>query len=331
MKDFRKTIIFAMLATFVVSGFAIAQTEPDDLPAKYRIWLQEEVVYIITQAEKENFLKIEGNELRDRFIEIFWEKRDPTPGTPKNEFLEEHYKRIEFANKHFGPRNQKNGWRNDRGRMYIMFGEPKQRLEYPNDSLVYPCELWFYPSNNRVSTTQFFYLIFYRRNGAGDYMLYHPVLDGPEELTWKGHFDYSEEDVVDAIRIMSPDLAHAALSYDPMDMRNSLASEVLIGQIESWPERAIDGSWAKDFVDSKGAVDVQYSFKSLDVNTVTMIHSPPDGRQQLHFAFMIDPEDIELGQHEDRYYVVFEIMPTLSRKDGGEVIFESKLGGDKLQ
>ena len=324
MKDFTKTIILATLATLVISSFAMAQIEPDQLPSRYKKWLTEEVVYIITQAEKENFLKIEGNELRDRFIEIFWEKRDPTPGTPKNEFLEEHYRRIEYANKHFGPRNQKNGWRNDRGRMYIVFGEPKQRLEYPNDSLVYPCELWFYPSNNRVSTTQFFYLIFFRRNGAGDYMLYHPVLDGPKELTWRGHFDYSDEDILEAIQMLSVDLAHAALSYDPMDMRNSLASEVLIGQIESWPERAVDGSWAKDFVDSKGKVDVQYSFKTLDVNTVTMIHSPMDGRQQLHYAFMIDPSDIEMGQHEDRYYVVFEILPSLSKKDGGEIIFEGK-------
>jgi GWxTD domain-containing protein len=92
-------------------------TAGKDLPPKYRAWLQEDVVYIITPREKDVFLRLETDRERDIFIEAFWKQRDPSPGTPINEFREEHYRRIQYANKMFGRTTFLPGWKSERGRL----------------------------------------------------------------------------------------------------------------------------------------------------------------------------------------------------------------------
>ena len=73
-----------------------------DLPPQYRKWLEEEVVYIITPKERGVFLQLDTDRDREVFIAAFWRQRDPTPGTDKNEFRVEHYRRIAYANNWFG-------------------------------------------------------------------------------------------------------------------------------------------------------------------------------------------------------------------------------------
>src|SRR5271168_261518 len=73
----------------------------NELGNPYKVWLENDVPYIITDAEKETFLKLSTNEEREQFIENFWLRRDPTPDTPENEFRDEHYRRIEYANEHY--------------------------------------------------------------------------------------------------------------------------------------------------------------------------------------------------------------------------------------
>ncbi len=93
-------------------------------------WLDEDVRYIITDEEREAFLKLSNAEERDAFIEQFWLRRDPTPDTPENEFKEEHYRRIAYANEHFP--SGVPGWRTDRGRIYIVFGPPDEIDSHPS-------------------------------------------------------------------------------------------------------------------------------------------------------------------------------------------------------
>jgi GWxTD domain-containing protein len=95
-----------------------------ELDTPYKKWLQEEVPYIITDEERSAFLQLQTNEEREQFIEAFWQRRDPTPDTVENEFKEEHYRRIAYANERFSSGIP--GWRTDRGRMYIMWGPPDQ-------------------------------------------------------------------------------------------------------------------------------------------------------------------------------------------------------------
>jgi GWxTD domain-containing protein len=95
-----------------------------ELSSTYKKWLNEDVIYIITPEEKSAFKQLSNDEERDQFIEQFWLRRDPTPDTPENEYKEEHYRRIAYANEHFAA--GKPGWKTDRGRIYIMWGAPDQ-------------------------------------------------------------------------------------------------------------------------------------------------------------------------------------------------------------
>jgi GWxTD domain-containing protein len=97
-----------------------------ELDTPYKKWLEEEVPYIITDEERSAFLRLQTNEEREQFIEAFWQRRDPTPDTVENEFKEEHYRRIAYANERFSSGIP--GWRTDRGRIYIMWG-PADELE----------------------------------------------------------------------------------------------------------------------------------------------------------------------------------------------------------
>ena len=80
------------------------------------------MAYIITDAERTAFRNLQSEAERQKFIEQFWERRDPIPGTIENEFKEEHYRRIGYANARFGSRTGIPGWKTDRGRIYIKYG-----------------------------------------------------------------------------------------------------------------------------------------------------------------------------------------------------------------
>src|SRR5436190_19027112 len=88
-----------------------------ELETPYRKWLNEDVSYIITDEERAVFKKLQTDEEREQFIEQFWLRRDPTPDSVENEFKEEHYRRIAYANEHYASGIP--GWKTDRGRIYI--------------------------------------------------------------------------------------------------------------------------------------------------------------------------------------------------------------------
>src|SRR5580704_15141075 len=85
-----------------------------ELETPYKKWLNEDVVYIITDDEKKTFTHLQTDEERENFIESFWLRRDPTPDTEENEYREEHYRRIAYANEHYASGIP--GWKTDRGR-----------------------------------------------------------------------------------------------------------------------------------------------------------------------------------------------------------------------
>jgi len=101
-----------------------------ELSRPYKKWLEEDVVWIITDEERAAFKQLSNDEERDNFIEAFWQRRDPTPDTEENEYKEEHYQRIAYANEHFAAGVP--GWKTDRGRMYIVFGKPDETDSHPS-------------------------------------------------------------------------------------------------------------------------------------------------------------------------------------------------------
>ena len=101
-----------------------------ELSKTYKKWLNEDVVWIITDEERAAFKQLSNDEERDNFIEAFWQRRDPTPDTEENEYKEEHYRRIAYANEHFPAGIP--GWKSDRGRIYIMYGPADEVDAHPS-------------------------------------------------------------------------------------------------------------------------------------------------------------------------------------------------------
>ena len=163
------------VALVVLCGFTAAtleaQQEPEGLSRKeerkklkelrkelegpFRKWLDEDVKYIISPEERKAFLQLATDEERESFIEQFWIRRDPTPDSMENEFREEHYRRIAYANERYASGIQ--GWRTDRGRIYIAWGPPDEIESHPSGgsyqrpyeegggfTSTYPFEIWRY-------------------------------------------------------------------------------------------------------------------------------------------------------------------------------------------
>ena len=126
-----------------------------ELKKAYKDWLEKDVSYVITDEERKAFKKLATDDERERFIEEFWRRRDPDPDTDENEFKEEYYERIAYANEHFASGIP--GWKSDRGRIWIMYGKPDERETHPSGghydrpsyeggggTTTYPFEIWFY-------------------------------------------------------------------------------------------------------------------------------------------------------------------------------------------
>jgi GWxTD domain-containing protein len=153
----------------------------------YKNWRDVDVRYIITDEELAAFKKLSTDAERDQFIENFWQRRDPTPDTEENEYKEEHYRRIQYANEHF--QSGMPGWKTDRGRIYIMYGKadsidshpmggPYQRPadEGGGQTTTYPFEVWRYRYLEGIG--QEIEIEFVDRCGCNEY---HMTLDRSEK------------------------------------------------------------------------------------------------------------------------------------------------------
>ncbi len=126
-----------------------------ELEGPFQKWLDEDVKYIITNDERKVFLQLATDEEREQFIESFWIRRDPTPDSMENEYKEEHYRRIAYANERYASGIP--GWKTDRGRIYIAYGPPDENESHPSGGMyqrpydegggftsTYPFEIWRY-------------------------------------------------------------------------------------------------------------------------------------------------------------------------------------------
>jgi GWxTD domain-containing protein len=126
-----------------------------ELKGPYKSWLENDAAYIISDEERGAFKNLSNDEEREAFIENFWLRRNPNPDSPENEFREEHYRRIAYANEHFAA--GKPGWKTDRGHIYISFGKADSIESHPSggnynrptdegggSTATFPFEVWHY-------------------------------------------------------------------------------------------------------------------------------------------------------------------------------------------
>jgi GWxTD domain-containing protein len=158
-----------------------------ELDSAYRQWLSEDVTYIISPEERNAFLQLDTNEEREQFIEQFWLRRSSNPDLPENDFKEEHYRRIAYANEHFASGIP--GWKTDRGRMYIMWGPADEVESHPTggtydrpmeegggSTTTYPWETWRWRYLEGIGEN--IILEFVDPSGSGEY---HLTMDPSEK------------------------------------------------------------------------------------------------------------------------------------------------------
>lgn len=155
-----KNAILGSFVGLIGVGGAIAQPQKalkvkTEVNKAYKEWMEKDVAYIITAEERRAFKQLATDEEREQFIENFWRRRDPDPDTEENEYREEYYERIAYANEHFTSGIP--GWKTDRGRTYIAWGKPDSVESHPSGgsydrpsyegggtTSTYPFEIWFY-------------------------------------------------------------------------------------------------------------------------------------------------------------------------------------------
>ncbi|REJ78568.1 MAG: GWxTD domain-containing protein [Acidobacteria bacterium] len=156
------------------------RTQVQEADKVYDDWISEDVAYIASKAEKEAYKKLATREEKENFIAWFWHIRDPNPDTEENEYREEFYERIAYANEHFASGIP--GWKTDRGRIYITWGKPDSVESRPmggaynrpsweggGTTSTYPFEVWFYRNKDGLGTGIEFEFV--DRSGTGEYRL----------------------------------------------------------------------------------------------------------------------------------------------------------------
>ncbi len=298
---------------FVSPSFGQGATPLAD---QYIRFLEGEASYVLTDQEEEVFEILKTDEERDRFIASFWEVRDPTPGTTRNEFRDEYEERTKEANKLFRGYGRE-GWRTERGRTYILLGAPHERRSYDQARDLYPMELWFYQTSD-PALPDFFYLLFYRKGGAGRYRLWNMINDGPQALiasTWapgavRGQLDPYFQKV-------DTDLYQAVVAPVPGEPRASqaFAQQEILAVIEDYPNQSMNPEFQGRYEPGSAIVDVDYMFRKMDLSPLVAI-LPSENGPFVHYALEMPAEDGRFNQYESTYYTVYDV----------EVIVETPVG-----
>jgi GWxTD domain-containing protein len=270
------------------------------------------------------------DESRDKFIEKFWQIRNPDPNSPTNAAKETHYQRLEYANSNFGPANLQDGFRNDRGMVYITLGPPQQREKHLETRELKPLEIWFY-ENGSGALPPHFYVVFFKKSAAEDYQLYSPYGDRPQKLI---NSTNAVNDDRAAIKIITRDLndevGHIALSLipgEPVDFDApypSLQSDVLLNNIRNFRNLPR----VKELLAASEAAAEGVSHRLIlgeEFSDLAVI-ATRDGakRSSIHYLLRLRrPEDFTLTeQSEGRYYYSIQVEAKLTDADG-KIIFHN--------
>lgn len=304
----RRLFISLLFSALFLIGLPAA-SQP--LTREWKSWL-DEVGPIMTKRELSVFKSLQTEEDRKRFQQMFWKARDTTPGTPQNETMMEYYARKGYAEAHY------DGARTDRGRIYVLLGKPAEVQNYSGSEKVVDCELWLYQNEGRRGLPPMLYLLFYRRDNIGDYVLFYPGLSSNLEILSTSYMRGSVGKA-QAYRIISssfPELARASLSVIPEEANAAFAgtpnsSANVIAQIHNLPEKEAEKGYLRNFSAVDGTVDVSYSAREItakaafwltEQNGIRFLNysllpdvvrtvKNPDGFQTAHLVFHLRVED----------------------------------------
>jgi len=305
------------LSTVSVAG------DSTKMSAKYKQWLNKDVAYIITNEERETFKGLTSDEARDKFIEHFWEIRNPNPGAPTNTYRDEHYQRLEYASDHFGSHG--NGWATDMGRIYITLGPPQQKARYVAQSGVRGMEIWFYQSTH-PALPPFFYVVFYEKD-FGDFRLYSPYMDGPQRLVTGIQAEQGrQQSYLQIDHLLGREVARVTLSLLPdepvnsADANSTLLSDLLLGTIHDLANNPFTVEQLKLRRQLNEDVTHRVILPSDLLNVLTVPLRDSRGQIRLHYALRLPkPEDFAVAQSDQAYYYSVEALVRVQEASGKEI------------
>ena len=323
---------FKRPAYLLLTGFIFASPllsggvgQDQNLSEKTREFLKL-AAYIILPQEKDVLLKLASESHQEIFIESFWKQRDPTPGTPQNEYRDEIHKRFQYANRFFGRGTTREGWQTDRGRVYIILGEPASKRDFSGRRGIYPCEVWYFYGDKEGLPT-YFGLVFFKRKGSGDFRLYDPGSDGIFSLLMNTD-DLSFDDyptLYQRLRELVPELAPIALSIIPGEIPYSFVpsprDSILIADILESPKKDIHPTYATHFLDYRGLVSTEYMANFIENNAcVDFLHDPSTGLTFVNFS--IAPKSLSVDFYEPGNQHFCNLQLSVSLRQGETVIFQ---------
>ena len=297
-----KNLLWPILLVVLLPSVLAAKNSIKDLPPRYRTWLNDEVNYIITNEERKTFLLLPTDADRDKFIDRFWELRNPVPGAPENSYKDEIYRRIAYAKQYL------HGVHTAMGQVYITLGEPKQRAKYYGREEVRPMEIWFYQNTN-PALPPYFYVVFFDRDSNGIMRLYSPYMDGPSKLATSVLTVNDNKHSFQAIdRALGREVARTTLSLlpdAPVDMQNataSLESDVLLANIKNLANHPL----TKDALEQKRIAEsvthrIVLGDEFLDVITAPLRDAA--GNFNLHYLLRLhQPSDFAIAQADKKFF-----------------------------
>jgi len=315
------------LSKFVLGLFVILLANmslaADKMPARYKDWLNREVAYIITNEERETFKGLTSDESREKFIEHFWEIRNPNPGAPNNTYREEHYQRLQYASDHFG--NHGNGWATDMGRIYVTLGPPQQKARYVAQSGVRGMEIWFYQAVH-PALPPYFNIVFYEKD-FGDFRLYSPYMDGPQKLVTGIQAEQGrQQSYLQIDHLLGREVARVTLSLLPdepvnsSDANSTLLSDLLLGTVHDLANNPFTVEQLKLRRQLNEDVTHRVILPSDLLSVVTMPLRDSRGEIRLNYALRLPkPEDFAVAQSETAYYYSIEALVRVQDESGKEI------------
>jgi GWxTD domain-containing protein len=317
-------LCLCLLATSAANG---QKTAEKDLPPKYREWMNL-VAYHIQPVEKDVFLQLTNDRDRDIFVETFWKQRDPTPGTPENEYRDELIKRFKYCNEFYRRGTTREGWRTDMGRIHMILGPPASVEHFEATIGLVPCYSWSYYGDARRGLPPHFILLFYQRGGVGEFKLYDPVSDGPTRLILNQNdigdpFDFAA--LYDKILEISPTLAEIAITRIPgeynYDLSPSPRNAILLADILESPKKDVNPSYATHFLKYKGIVSTEYMTNYVESSAATaLVDDPVTGLRFFHFSMVPSEVNVDYYVPKSQFYCNFQVNVTL--RSGEDIVYQ---------
>ena len=333
----------AAAAFIVITGWPVlASGRAPGLPGKYGQWLNEEVAYIISPGEREVFGALTEDGDRGLFIQEFWKQRDPTPGTPENEFRTEHYRRIDYVNKRFGAGSALKGWQTDRGRMFIILGPPFNLERFASADTA-PVEVWYYLTELRWDLPTYFRLLFFQEYGADEFKLYNPVADGPKRLVqfpdrWRPAKNIVPGEAAAAkadppaswtaadkrayevlVTYVTSEAAEASISCFPgfAGPGDAVRSADLIESLPARPAKRIDDKYAREFLGKKAPVGVSYSVQPVECRSE--VAAQPEASGGFKVSYVLGPRVLTFDHYDKVYFAGLRTTIRVTEAEGKPV------------